>query len=275
MIKTVKSDLFGTLNLEIYHSANAVVDDLVERKKTDSRFKPDEYADRNWVGASREEAYKMLREGYQPVVDKLKSHVKVSAHGTGKRVRFTNEPAGFIPIVPNAILGLPNSMINSQMKPIKTKVLDVYYDITASAGVDSKDLMKAGEKLLSAIMELEANGYRFNLYVVQNYYDDKECDMLCVRVKTASQPLDLKRISFPVAHTAFFRGIGFEWYSKFPIGKFRFGYGHSIAYDHTQERITKEFKKLFGQGAVFFSAPKIMDEKIDYLKGVLTNDKMG
>lgn len=275
MIKTVKSDLFGgNLNIEFYNSANDIVDDLQKRTRTDSRFEGDEYKNAHWVGATREETYRMLREGYQPTVDKMQNVVKFTARGTAKRTQFMNHVEGFAPIVPNAIMGLPNSMITSYTKPIKTKVIDVYYELTCSSSTSNESLIKAGEKLLGAITELEAQGYRFNLYVVQDYYNAREgCDMLCLRVKSAKQPFDLKRMSFSMVHTAFFRGIGFEWYSKFPKGKYRNGYGHSISYDKSQEELDAEFKKLFGNNVVFFSAVKTMKQDKEYLKGVLTNGK--
>ena len=275
MIKTVESELFGgKLNIEFYTNAQQIVDDLQNRKKTDKCFKPDEYAEPKWVGGTREQTYTMLKEGYQPTVDKMRDLVKFTAQGVGKRTRFMNHVEGFAPIVPNAILGLPNSMITSYTKPIKNKVLDVYYDITASCLTSSKELIEAGQKLLGAIIELEAQGYRFNLYATQDYYErGGSCDMLCLRVKSANQPFDLKRMSFPLTHSAFFRGIGFEWYSKFPIGTYRYGYGNAIAYEKTQEEIQDEFRRLFGKSVVYFSAVSILKEEADYIKGVLTNDK--
>lgn len=275
MIKTFENTLFGKVNVELYGSANAMVDDLEARKATDERFDKDHWIDRHWVGATKEEAYNMLRTGYQPVVDRLKSTAKFSARGVGKRTYFKNEPVGFVPIVPNAILGLPDSMINSHIKPIKTKVLDVFYDMTASSCTSSEDIIKAGEKMLGTIVELEAQGYRFNLYAVQTYYGDRTgADILCVRIKSASQPLDIKRMSFPATHSAFFRGIGFDWYSKCPVAKFRFGYGHAISYDFENEKITEEFRKMFGRSAVYFACTKIMKKDKEYLKGVLTNGKV-
>lgn len=275
MIKQVKSKIFGDMNIEYYTSANTLVDNLKVRTKTDSRFKANEYENKSWVGATREEAYTMLREGYQPTVDRMKDAVKFTASGVAKRTQFINHVEGFAPIVPNAIMGLPNSMITSRTKPIKTKVIDVYYDMTCSSSTSSNDLIKAGEVLLSAIMEMEAQGYRFNLYVTQDYYGGGSCDMLCLRVKSASQPFDMKRMSFTTVHTAFFRGIGFEWYSKFPIGKYRPGYGHAICYDKSQEEVTAEFRRLFGPSAIYFSAVKLLEKGNckDYVKEVLTNEK--
>ena len=273
VIKEYKTKFFGGhLNVETYHSAQEIADDLLSRNRTDSRFKADEYNDRSFVGATRDETYRMLREGYQPVVDALKKKVRVGV--VGKRFKRYDDVAGFQPIVPNAILGLPKSMINSSMMPMKQKVMDIYYEMTCSCSTDSDDLIKAGQKMLGVIMELEAKGYRFNLFVTQGYYDSNNgCDMLCLKVKNASQPMDLKRMSFPIAHTAFFRGLGFEWYSKFPKGTYRSGYGHAISYSHNQEEIQEEYRKHFGSNVIYFAAKTIIeknDEAEDYIKEVLT-----
>ena len=276
VIKTFQSEFWGGhLNIEMYSSAQEMANDLETRSVTDSRFKGDPYEDRRFVGASREETYSMLRNGYQPTVDALKSKMKISASGQSKRFKSYNDVAGYQPIIPNAIMGLPNSMINSSLKPIKTKVIDVYYEITCSCGTKSDDLIKAGQKMLGVIIELEAQGYRFNLYCTQGYYDDgKGCDMVCVKVKSANQMMDLKRMSFPIGHTAFFRGIGFDWYSKFPKGTYRFGYGSAISHSKSQNEIQEEYRKIFGKNAIYFSAATIIKKKDGaekYLKEVLTN----
>jgi len=276
IIKTYQSKFFGGhLNIEMYNSAQEVADDLQTRERTDKRFEDTFRPGRSsFIGATRTEAYAMLREGYQPVVEAMKTKMRISAKGQGKRFKTYNDVAGFQPIIPNAIMGLPNSMINSSMKPIKTKVLDIYYEMTVPAFRDSKELIKAGQKMLGVILELEAQGYRFNLYCTQGYYEQKTgCDMLCVKVKSASQPMDLKRMSFPIAHTAFFRGIGFDWYSKFPKGTYRFGYGHAICYDKSQSEIQEEYRRIFGKSAIYFSAETICqkdDNAESYIREVLT-----
>jgi len=216
----------------------------------------------------------MLREGYQPTVDAVKGKLKVRA--TEKRFKRFDDVAGFAPIVPNAILGLPKSMINSSMLPIKAKVVDVYYDMTVTCNFTSADLIRVGQKILGTILALEHQGYRFNLYTVTDYSDSEGCDMVCVKVKTASQPFDLKRMSFTTTHTAFFRGIGFEWYAKFPRGRYRFGYGRPICAEHGADKAREEFRKLFGRSAIYLSATELIKNKEDaddLIKGALTNDK--
>lgn len=275
MIKKYDSKIFGgCLQIEFYESAQQMCADLEKRTITDVMFKKNPYLDARWVGATREEAYEMLRTGYQPVVEELKANLKAQA--TGKRFSTYQDVAGFQPIIPNAIMGLPNSMINSRMKPIKTKVIDVYYENTASHYITSKQIMEAGAKMLSVIQRLEAQGYRFNLYVTQGYYrKGKGCDMLCLKVKSANQPMDLKRMSFPIAHTAFFRGMGFDWYSKVPGGKYRDMYGYPVTSDWNHDEVQSEYRRLLGKSAVYFSAMELINrtDTKEYVEEVLTNGK--
>ena len=280
MIKKVKSKEIGVdFVIESYNSTADVVRDCKTRTITDGRFNNMQDGtlgghSNSWCGVdSYEQALKFLEEGYQPTVEKLKVGIKANLQGQGKRISFHNDIVGYAPIVPLAILGVPQAMINSKMKPIKAKVVDIYYNMTASVGTKSEDIIKAGIKLLSTVMSLEQQGYRFNIYAVQNYYRNYKCYMLKVKVKDSAQPIDLKRISFPLTHTGFFRVIGFDWYSKFPEAKYISGYGYPIERDFSNDRMQKAMKELFGDNAVFFGCEKIMKESEEYIKEVLTNVK--
>lgn len=280
VIKEVKCKALGNekFMIERYDRAADVAADAKNRSITDNRFKDrskKENIDAGWTGVgSYEGALELLETGYQPTVDELKQSVKANVRGQVKRTQFFNDVCGFNPIVPLAIQGVPNCMVNSRMTSIKAKVIDVYYDMTACASVGKEDIIKAGTDVLAAIMELEMQGYRFNLYAVQSYYKrDEGCDMLCVKVKSAAQPLDLKRVSFPLTHTAFFRVIGFDWYSRTPRGKYRHAYGCALGYEFGEEQLTNGFKELFGRSAVAFSASRVLQSSgVEHLKEVLTND---
>lgn len=265
---------------ERYNSAAEVVADCKARKITDRMF--DDMADGNLVGEDKkwygvdsyEQALEYLEKGYQPVVDKLKFAIKANISGQGKRISFHNDVVGYAPIVPLAIMGVPNAMINSYMKPIKAKVIDVYYDGTFSCRVNSSDIINTGAKVISAILQLEQQGYRFNLYQVQGYSDEDGCDMMCVKLKDSMQPIDLKRISFPLTHTAFFRVIGFDWYSKTPKGKYRSCYGHALCDEgKVKDKLDDMFKEMFGNNAVYVSGNELWkkgDDGEKYLQGVFT-----
>ena len=260
-------------NVEVFESADEVVKVSASRTRTSYDFhdmtNPSEI-DKKWTGVdSLDEALELMRTGYQPTVDKLKTGIKANVQGQGKRISFFNDVVGYAPIVPLALQGVPTSMRNSYMKPIKAKVIDVYYDMTASCGVKKEDIIKAGQKVLAAIMELEMSGYKFNLYAIQSYWGGSDCDMLCTKIKSSNTPLDLKRISFPLTHTAYFRVIGFDWYSKTPKGKYRFGYGHALAYDFSNEKMQEGFKELFGKNCIVFACTDILKKDEESIKNVI------
>lgn len=278
-VRTLKVKAFGNrnFNIETYDSAFQVVQDCRKRKITSSSFHDMQEPGQvdGWNGVKTyQDALDLMETGYQPTVDKLKKGIKANLSGQAKRISFHNDVVGYAPVVPLAIMGVPQSMLNSYMKPVKAKVINVYYSMTARCGTSAEQFIEAGQKLLGAIMELEMQGYRMNIFAIQEYYNNsKGADMLCVRVKSANQPLDIKRVSFPLTHPAFFRVIGFDWYSKFPIGTYRGGYGHALAYDYSTEQMQKGFKEIFGSNAVVFSAAKVIDDKNDkdHLKGVMEN----
>lgn len=263
-----------TVNVEMYSSAQDVVNDGRNRKITNSSFDDmmKHCGSESFTSVkSYDEALELMKNGYQPTVEQLSGALKVNANGIEKRIKFENNIHGFAPIVPLALKGVPNSMMNMTMKPIKCKVIDVYYDMTINCGVSTETIIENGQKILGAIIALEKQGYRFNLYAVQTYCRDRDTDMLCVKVKSSDKPLDLKRMSFPLTHPAFFRVIGFDWYSKCPTAKYKSGYGHAVAYELNRERRADFGKKMFGDGAIYLSCKDVTDENEETLKGVFTN----
>lgn len=284
MFKEVQSKVFGCrVMAEVFNSAHEVVETSSRRSITNSNFHNMRDGklgghDADWCGGihSFDEAEKLMQSGYQPTVDKLKAGIKANVQGQGKRISFFNDVVGYAPIVPLALQGVPTSMQNAYMKPIKAKVLNVYYDMTASCGTSSKDIMEAGQKLLAAIMELEMQGYKFNLYAIQSYYGDGlGADILCTKIKNSNTPLDIKRISFPLTHTGYFRVIGFDWYSRCPKAKFRWAYGHGLGYDFDEKKMAEGFKEVFGENAVVFSCAKVIKKDVEHLKEVMTDAGKG
>lgn len=256
-----------SVNIEEYNSANEVAHDCETRTMKKGGWHEPEYS--TWSGVeNHDEAMALLKNGYEPTVSALKESIKASVKGTAKRISFQNNVQGFAPVVPLAMMNVPNNMIDMTMKPIKSKVIDVYYDMTALCNVTSDSIIKSGQKILKTIMDLEGQGYKFNLYATQFYADSDSADGLIVKIKSSSQPFDLKRMSFALTHTAFFRVIGFDWYSKTPYSKYRGGYGHPISRELNKEQI----ENLLGRNAIYISNDQILKNDEKYIKEVLTND---
>lgn len=268
---------------EIYTCAEEVASDCKNRavRHKDYDLSHKEFR-KEWRGVSSyAEALDLLANGYQPVVETLREELRCAGNGTNPRFKFSNEVAGFLPIVPLALKGVPNSMIDMRIRPIKMKVLDIYYDMTARSSTDPDEFIKAGKVLLSAILALEQQGYKFNLYGIQSYwdtnnYDNHALDVLCVKIKSSNSPIDLKRMSFPLTHPAFFRVIGFDWQGKSPITRYiGDGRGCALSYDFTPEECNTIAQELFGNNALYLSCSRLIDNNYttETLKEVLVGAK--
>ena len=254
--------------VEFYTCAEEVVTDCRNRKVHISEYTLKDKFSKGWEGVdSYDDALNLLRNGYQSSVEDFRKELSV-APKDGPRYSFKNNIQGFAPVVPLALKCVPNCMVDMRMKPIKAKVLDVYYDMTARCGTDPEDFIKAGKALLGSIIELEKQGYKFNLFAIQSYKGDSwgkdTVDILCVKIKSSNKPLDLKRMSFPLTHPAFFRVIGFDWQGKSPITRdIGCGRGCAMGYDYNQKELQTIATNLFGNNACYISCSNLIDSDYD------------
>ena len=266
-----------TANIEIFNSTLELVKTCKTRTITNSSFDnmKEKSLDTDFHGVKNyEEALTLMYDGWSKEVEPLKATMKSCVQSqTQKRVSFRNDIQGFAPIVPLAIMGIPNSMINSACKSIKTKVISIYYDMGVSWSVSPRKILENGKRMVEAIVNLENSGYRVELNVVNGFCDCDNGDVIVTNVKSANQPLDLKRICFPSMHSAFFRVVCFDWYSKFPIGKYRSGLGYPIHRTFDREDLTKTMKKLFGDNSVYVSGGIIDGKDTDYIIKMLKGEE--
>ena len=293
--KIVVGDVETMLKKEEYSTVYRMARDLQTRKVTDERFddKAKEYSDERseWNGnLTFSEALDTLEKGYEPTTKKLKEVMKLSLKkmtASEKRIRFEESVEGFQPIVPLAIMNIPTSMLDVKIKNIKAKVINIFYDASFIADKSSEDIIKLGQNVFETIIRLEHCGYRFNLYVVNNFCDiyDNDIDMLVVKIKSSNQVVDIRKMSFPLTHTSFSRLLGFSWLEKTPNGVYKgSGYGKTLdvyykrLFNDDKER--KEFlEKVLGKNAIYISGNDILDhtrneeerrkEIAKYLKGIV------
>lgn len=157
--------------------------------------------------------------------------------------RPINDVVGFQVNVPNYLLGVPKCMVNREKTTQKVKVLNIFLNMTVSAGVSSNTIKNIGTKYLQVIEYLEKYGYRCNLYVG---IDATSCgdNLICMtRIKTDKEPLNIKKCVFPMVHPSMFRRIMFEWLEKCEIKS-----GNEITNDGygcpetSQERVKNRLK---------------------------------
>lgn len=182
---------------------------------------------------SYNEAKELFRHGYTEILPKIKTGVAANLKRTESRPRRTieNNVVGYAPNVPNAIMGLPNSMILTRTTPQKTKTVSIVVGITENCGTNAEEFIESGIAALGVVNTLELRGYRVNLKVA--FYVAKESNDRAfgtVNVKDYREHLDLQKLCFPLANPSMFRRFGFKWLETIPGIKehWSFGYGSQI-----------------------------------------------
>lgn len=214
-------------------------------------------------------------EGLEKMVDVI-NDIKYTAKSS--RSIPTSSPVGFAPIVPNAILGLPNSMISKKVVQMKSKIISIMYDATASCGISSKDMAIAGRNILDLIYGLEVKGYRVELFACISMCTKEEVAIASVKVKTDKQPMNPLKIAYPILHASFLRRQGFKWLETSPavMSKgFLGGYGtplyHHIGSDISERRKFLRKEKVLPDGVFyteFYEAKKNGAQKLMEIMGI-------
>lgn len=256
-----------TIRMERYESGRELIQTCSGREVTKGfpkdHFNKDYKCDERFEGISKmSQAFDMLNNGWTEKVEELKKTIKdVERRGySDKNAGLKPDIVGFIPIVPNAIRGLPMSMLNTNVKPKKNKVISVVYGLSFNCGVDKSDIIRAGLKVMSAVMRLEAQGFRVKLTAMQNYSEKHTHHILAVNVKSEDQPLDAQRVMFPMFHPAMFRSIGFGWYERLPGGHHIYGYGEPINQLLSEQKIDDMICQLYGRTAIYIDGTKALRE---------------
>lgn len=192
--------------------------------------------DKHFTGTnSYDEAKELFQNGYTDILDKIKQGVSANLKRTEIRQRRNVQTGvvGYAPHVPNAILGLPNSMIYTKSAPQKVKAVSIVVGITENCGTKTDEFIKSGIAALGVVNALELRGYRVNLkvafYVATSGGNERAFGT--VSVKDYREHLDLQKLCFPLAHPSMFRRFGFKWLETQPEIKdsgWAWGYGSQL-----------------------------------------------
>lgn len=198
---------------------------------------------------SYQEATEMLANGYDKILPEIKHKMNKKMKGTISQRRIPyNDIVGFAPNVPNAIRGIPQSMINKTVVKNKVRTVSIIYSPTGTGTIASDEFVKCGIVMMNVINNLELNGIRVNLKIAckASASDNERC-LCCVKVKDYREHLDLRKLSFPVAHPSFFRRFGFKWLETSPKitdKDWSWGYGRTIHIDNFKDYKDFENDKL-------------------------------
>lgn len=197
--------------------------------------------DASWVGVrSVEEAKKLFLEGWEQPLERMKVQIdrELNTLENKKRAKAFNNVCGYVPVIPNALMRLPNAMIDTRVDKVASKVLRFCISIDRACGCDTDMIMNQMSKQLAYIASLERSGrYRcrievfFTAFGGLNRNGSKYSTSCSVLVKSENQLFDTKRLCYPVINPSMLRLLMFGWNESLPLRHMDYevgGYGTSF-----------------------------------------------
>lgn len=211
--------------------------------------------------SSYQESEDIMKVGYKEGLENMKKAGKgVTVSSKSIKAVPTASVIGYTPHVPNAIAGIPCSMISHKKVVMKSKILSMVYDITASSYVRADEFIKAGRVLMSFIEMVESKGYRVKLDMMMSSCEGSENSVALIKVKDYRQPVNPLKLSYMMIHPSFLRRQGLKWIETNPDlteRGFRTGHGKPL-YHKCNESTRLEAKwlkdnEIIGANDIFVS----------------------
>lgn len=165
-----------------------------------------------------EEAIELLKNGWDDGFEKIKLSDTNNVPVKTKTV-YKNEydVVGGNACVARYLQGVPTNMIRKVGYQQKTKIINIYKSIGYMASYSTNTIFKDAKITSQVINALESKGYRCNLYMVFCSSENKssninygEVTSIRIKIKDAGQPLNLKKIAFPLSHPSMLRRLIFR-----------------------------------------------------------------
>lgn len=185
---------------------------------------------------SYEEATKLFKDGWssmaQDITKKLKviQNQVVDAHV--QKVLY--DVVGFQASVPRYLQGIPTSMVNKKLVPVKQRVITLDKDISYNCGITTAQIIEASVQTLQLIKKIEAQGIRVNLNLVWGVTAGDTKEVAKIRLKSANERLNISKLAFPLAHPSMLRRLCFRYLEVAPTVTKSYAWGYGAPMDGSQ-----------------------------------------
>lgn len=182
--------------------------------------------------ANYAEAEKLCRGGWFEKLEEFKMACAVKPANQLRR-RVVTAPVGYVPHVPNAIQGRPDSMIKTIMQKEKSRVLEIAVNASVNSDYTAETITKYAAEIVKAVSAIEAGGIRVKLIAcVINTLSARngQFAQCFVTIKAPTEKINPARIYFPLVHPSMLRRIGLRWLETCPdVTSKRFQGGYGVA----------------------------------------------
>lgn len=168
----------------------------------------------SWAGTSSySEAIDLLVHGSDDLSKKLEKKYQVATASFGERERQKSyyDVGGFQASVPRYLQGVPTAMINSHKVPQKDKIISINKDISYGCSTSTQEIIDSSVQVLALVKQLELTGFRVNVSLCWRVKTTRQ-DIGCkIRLKNASERLNISKLSFLLAHPSMLRRVLLKW----------------------------------------------------------------
>ena len=214
--------------------------------------------------ASFEDAMKLFRDGWsvqaQDLVIKLaKAEKKAQAQSVNRRCY---DVAGGFVSVPRYIQGKPNCMIRMKKQQIKQRVINLYKSVDYTGSTSADTIIEESVKAMQIIKRVESLGYRVNLFITMGIrtHSDTYKTIVNVKLKDASEKLNVSKLAFPLAHPSMLRRLMFRFTEVSPFTnskKFNWNYGYVASDRYMRESLCTDKGSYFLPSFIYCDTAKI------------------
>lgn len=169
-------------------------------------------------------AINLARSGWEEGRNKIVKDLERANYimNTGMRRAINLDVAGAYPIVPLAVAGDPNCMVNiGDTTDIAKPIVRIWLNLAVSGAFKGGAITNRGIAVLSHIDRLENEGRSVELTVIDTSYatdnnNKPPYTIIKIIAKRAGEPLELDKLAFILAHPASLRRIVFALYERMP-----------------------------------------------------------
>lgn len=233
--------------------------DSVPKKHSDEYEQVYTNSRRAWYcSRNLDDAIEICEKGWAEKAKRLTTKIKTyttTSDFTKYQKRFVDQ-AGFQPIVPLYLAGMPNNMMNSKFDQKKQKIITITKSVGYRGEVSSRQIEEESLKTLSIVQMLESKGYRINLNICNTWRaSNNNTITLKVNIKKANEKLNISKVAFPLTHPSMLRRLIFRFREIIPENE---GVGGSMYDKHSNMAAIDPKKEIF--------IPSFMDMSIDEIK---------
>ena len=225
------------------------IDDLADyiKKTPPNKF----FRNRGTLGSEKEkesdfndfnsfkDAMYAMEYGYGEHLEKVEKIMKKTrelvSKAMARKSSIKKDVAGFMPIVPNVIIGNPVNMFNQNIKPRKTPVCKLIIEKAMLANMEVRHNIDYFSVLFALIQEIENRGIRCELWLCASSEEGgsprNEICIQKIKIKDAMQPINVYKLQFPIISADMFRRIFFRCKEVCPTmqnSDWNWGYGRTL-----------------------------------------------